>query len=214
MKNSITKGIFNNSLGVLIIFFGINMCQSCIKKKNLPDYYMDENFRSYVDFPKGSYWIYEETLTGGKSDSIYLFEREYSTDRSGKYVDYNYDRIDLKFFRSYYKDTMVAAGGGGENTSLGFHYTEDSPYNVQYFSGAGGVKSIYDFTGYKTTYKDSLASYKVNAVDFKQVKVFEKQVKNYDRQPKIIYYAKNIGVIKKELFNGDVWELKKYFINK
>jgi len=40
------------------------------------------------------------------------------------------------------------------------------------------------------------------------------KIKSYDTQPQTIYYAKNIGVIKKELFNGQVWELKRYFINK
>lgn len=124
------------------------MCQSCFKK-HLPTYHMDENFRSYVDFPKGSYWIYEETITGRKRDSMYLFEREYRTDESGRYEDYNYDRIDLKFFRSFYLDTLKGAGGGDIYINTGFYYAENpsiySNINVQYFSGKGGIKYTYDY---------------------------------------------------------------------
>ncbi len=203
---------------ILALPLSANFCVSSCNSKNLPDYYMNDNFRSYVDFPKGSYWIYEETLTGGKSDSMYLYEREYSTDRSGKYVDYHYDWINLKFFRSYYRDTLKGTSKLDVFIKKGYYYAENpsiySDVNVQYFTEIGGINFSYDYPGSKILYKDSLESYKVIGVDYKQVKVFENLIKRYEKQPKIIYYAKNVGVIKKELFNGEVWELKKYFINK
>jgi len=138
MRNLFLKeNIFKNCL---ILLFGINFCQSCIKK-NLPDYYMDENFRSYVDFPKGSYWIYQEKMGSGKSDSIYLYQREYTTDTRGRYADFNYDRINLRFYSSNYNDTLRAGGGSDVYINSGFFYYEVPSYflttNVQYFSGKG-----------------------------------------------------------------------------
>jgi len=35
---------------------------------------MPQEFKDYVDFPVGSYWIYEDSVSGAV-DSIYLFER-------------------------------------------------------------------------------------------------------------------------------------------
>jgi len=108
MRNLFLKeNIFKNCL---ILLFGINICQSCIKK-NLPDYYMDESFKSYVDFPKGSYWIYNEMNTNNR-DSVFLFARKYFIVTNSRAYNYNYDEVDTKYFSSAINDTL--SGGGGQ----------------------------------------------------------------------------------------------------
>jgi len=52
----------------------------------------------------------------------------------------------------------------------------------------------------------------INGNNFYEIRVFE-NLKQYNNQPKKFYYARNVGLIKIELFDGTIWEIKKYFIN-
>ena len=45
------------------------------------------------------------------------------------------------------------------------------------------------------------------------VKKFENLNQKGQFQPKFIWYAKNVGIIKKEMFDSTIWKLKSYHIN-
>jgi hypothetical protein len=207
-------------ISVILLLSANKGCTPSCNKDELPTYLMDENFKSYVDFPVGSYWTYQEISDIKLIDSIYLFKREYFVDNSGT-LSYNSDLFSSKYSSSYYKDTSNASGSGIDLSYINIFSYREFPlkislaYNTQYFSGEKGVGYIYTPNdASKILYKDSLAAFTVNSVSYPQVKVFENLIKNYDRQPRVIHYAKNVGVIRKELFNGQIWELQRYFIKK
>ena len=60
---------------------------------------------------------------------------------------------------------------------------------------------------------DRIDSLTIGNEVFTKVKKFSKTRHTYNLIPEVTYYAPNVGLIRKELFNGDVWNLKEYFIN-
>ena len=56
---------------IFISFLLIALVQSCCKKPKIPTYYMPQEFKDYVDFPVGSWWVYEDSVTK-KLDTVSL----------------------------------------------------------------------------------------------------------------------------------------------
>ena len=53
----------------------------------------------------------------------------------------------------------------------------------------------------------------INGTPYGAVRIFENlAAPSSPTQPKELWYAKNIGIIRKELFNGEVWFLDRYFV--
>jgi hypothetical protein len=206
-------------ISVILLLSANKGCTPACNKDELPTYLMDENFKSYVDFPVGSYWIYQEISDNKLIDSVRILKRMYYIDNSGKVAGFKYDLFDLRIFSSYSNIEMNGVGVAKFYINDGSTYTEvpaiSGSDNTQFFStqkGVGFELSVSD--GSKVLYKDSLLTYTVNNVSYPQVKVFENLIESYATQPRVIYYAKNVGVIRKELFNGQIWELQRYFINR
>jgi hypothetical protein len=63
-------------------------------------------------------------------------------------------------------------------------------------------------------YESHAEAMDINGVTYYSVMVFKHNIMIQPNQAERIFYAKNVGVIRRELFNGEVWQLKKYFINK
>jgi hypothetical protein len=55
---------------------------------------------------------------------------------------------------------------------------------------------------------------KINGISYSSVLVFRHNKEVSSNQAERTYYSKHVGIIRKELFNGEVWELKSHFINK
>jgi len=66
----------------------IIMTASC-QNEPIPTYYMPQEFKDYVDFPVGSYWIYEDSISGdvdtftiiGRKIEIEISKKEKSTNQ-------------------------------------------------------------------------------------------------------------------------------------
>ncbi len=102
------KKYINNLFIFLIIPLSADFCIPS-KKENRRVYLMNEEFKSYVVFPKGSYWVYEEKNSGAQ-DSIYILEK-YLNIGSYKYYDYDYESLAYYLYSSYTKDTLYGRGG-------------------------------------------------------------------------------------------------------
>ena len=178
-----------------------------------PTYYMSEEFKDYVLFPEGSWWVYENQY--GQLDTVKIIWQEISIKKGKDDYPYNYEWLTHHFKTTYYNDTIIGWGGQRDkgNGFPGLYFRGVKYLNIfpLFFSSKD--------TGYVLKYntrlkylmeKDSLT---LNNKTFEQVKIFKNLTQHYKLEPEKIYYAKNFGIIKSELFNGTNWELKSYHIN-
>ncbi len=202
----------------LIIFIITSLfTNSCsLFEKNIPTYHFDPIFREYVIFPIGSYWVYKE-INLVKTDSLYLDNQTiYVTDKLYKYKS-EFARQALN--SSYDQIGFVGWCYATDTTSSSISYYKEqsriSQTGIDKVFFKGKIGEVFELGGPTITKYEALYdTLSVNKVVYNQVRVYTILKQSFDKQTKRVYYAKNVGVIKKELFNGEVWELKKYFINK
>ncbi len=65
----------------------------------------------------------------------------------------------------------------------------------------------------RTKYSDSLATYAVEGKSFNSVKVFNMLEAGFPEAPKKMFFAKNIGIVRKEFWGGQVWNLVNYQVS-
>ena len=63
--------IMKNLIFIITIISIVFIASDC-KKEEKPTVYMPQEFKDYVDFPVGSYWIYEDSISGA-IDSVYIY---------------------------------------------------------------------------------------------------------------------------------------------
>ena len=192
---------------------------------------MPKEFKSYTVFSKGNYWIYKDSASA-LLDSINEYDTYYEKslhgDPSFEYGHdawtfyYNSSQQSTKSFQC--KITLSENVRVFESFYL-YVYTEDTQtgddqFYPVYFN-ADTLNSTWHYGDHYEpvviTYKELIPSITIGSTVFTNVKMFEHS-KLLDGFPttltRRIYIAKNIGIIRRELFNGEVWELQKYFINK
>jgi hypothetical protein len=162
---------------------------------------MPQEFKDYVDFPVGSYWIYEDSVSGIK-DSIYLYGRNltiYEFDRNYCY----YEKLEQNFYSSYNNQLRAKSWLEMDDPSFyeysGYgYYTMRKTWNVEYIINYDSLKILDEW--------------------YKEVKCLCRNNIGWNNDL-IYYWAKDIGVIRKEepaSPSSDtilVWNLKKYHIN-
>ena len=63
----------------------------------------------------------------------------------------------------------------------------------------------------KIIYKQTLDTFNVNGKSYFNVKMFEHLVAPTNlKLPKMLWYVKNVGVVKNQLYNGQVWSLRRF----
>jgi len=91
------------------------------------------------------------------------------------------------------------------------------PFSCNYFSIKNNlnIDSIVNISGDTVKYLKYLPHYFLTSTNltFNEVKVFQNNIPfEIDFFPKCTYWAKNIGIIRREMFDGKIWELKKFKI--
>lgn len=204
---------------IILLIFGLSGCCSLCKKSDVATYLMDQNFKDYTLFPIGSYWIYAENISKA-DDSVYLYQQEVRINDSQKIHSYNYEQFNQSLGTTFFNDTLL---GGAEAESyydtIFFFYTERyssnlSATNLQFFSKIAAGTSLDFADDSRIKYIGEFDSLVADGVEYRHERVFENSIQADDRLPQKIYYSKGIGVVRKELFNGQVWNLKRYFINR
>ncbi len=176
---------------LFILMISILFLASNCKKK--PTYYMPQEFKDYVDFPVGSYWVYEDSVSGIK-DSIYLYGRNLTIYEPDNFY-FKCEELEQNFYSSYnnelraYSCLLIDDPSFYEYCGYGY-YTTKANWNVEYIINYDSLKILDEW--------------------FKNVYCIYTYAKN-----KIYYYwVKNIGVIKKEnADSSENWLLKSYHIN-
>jgi hypothetical protein len=206
------------NLKMLVLLFLLTISGCCFecKDKNTPTYLMDGDFKDYLYFPVGSYWVY--TDNAGNNDSIYLYLQNHEINSRQTAYRFNFEQFSQNFSSSYFKDTLLGGAMAMKSyDTVLFTYTEgfisNSP-SLQFFDkkNPGYVMDFADNSAVK--YVGLFPSYYANGIKYEDVKAFENLIATDPNLPRKIYYARNIGAIRKELFNGQVWEIKRYHINR
>lgn len=204
-------------LTVLLMLALAGCCEFC--RENAPTYLMDQDFKDYTLFPVGSYWIYSEDILNGY-DSVYLFRQDISMTDSYRIHSYRYDYFRQSSGTTFFNDTLFG-GSGTERYDDSIYYQYAERYvsnflvtNIQFFNRipAGTILDLTDDSQVK--YIGEFVSFTAGGIEWKSVRGFENLVQTDDRLPRKIYFAKGIGVVRKELFNGQTWNLERYNINR
>lgn len=210
----------NLLITLLVATFLVSSCCLSCRDDSAPTYLMDQDFKDYTLFPVGSYWIYSENASQ-EYDSVYLYQQEIRINESQKIHSYNYEQFDQSLGSTFFRDTLVGGSSieryKGEDKYCLYAERYLSNFvvtNLQFFNkiSAGSTLDFADDSQVK--YIGEFNSFIGDGIERQNVRVFENLIQTDDRLPKKIYYAKGIGVVRKELFNGQTWNLKRNFINR
>ena len=89
---------------ILISFLLLIFVQSC-REPELPTYYMPQEFKDYVVFPVGSYWVYKDSVSG-VLDTVTLQEQTFSIVEVD--IGYKVERVVQTYYYSI-KDSQYLA---------------------------------------------------------------------------------------------------------
>ena len=166
-------------------------------------YFMDQEFLDYSIFKKGSWWIYQKDTLN--KDSVYVIKSELST-ISPDSVDYTWQRSEMQYGSSFNNDTVTSLGD--------FIKSSFTFYSKQKRSQAASSEVLDFFSlkpvGYvlelspslKMRY-DTIRDAIVDSIPFTNVKIYQNLVTPTNlKLPKELWYVKNVGVVRKELFNA------------
>lgn len=207
-----------------VIFLLLTFLCSCKKDEY---YHMSEEFKAYTMFPIGSYWVYEELNSGFRDtltvqDTSFRFESaaesnqfyecayiDYNTKHSGKVrgslstITYNVNQC------SSYSSCRIF------NTYVGIDTSQNNQYmvfNNSYFcccdKGWQNTEEHFTFSKLTDTLTISNKVYE-DVMEF----TFIPSNQMYPTTVKKSSFAKNVGLIRWELHNGDTWEIVDYKIN-
>jgi hypothetical protein len=194
------------------IIFLTFLLQNCGPKEDTrPTIYMDQTSIDYCVFDAGSWWVYEEVITG-ELDTIkvtyvnrYLLDddEKYSVKRDGygsKYTSTKYKKLSSRCGVSISKlEDINSIEYFGEfpylYDDLCFTNSIDSSYKIDYYSGQ------------KIQFWDSLNQIKIGKHEFKDIRIFENSIGLYSSYQKTIYWARHVGKIKIKRADGTTWNL-------
>lgn len=178
----------------MISFLLLILVHSC-REPEKPVYYMPQEFKDYVDFPVGSWWVYEDSITM-IIDSICLNTVVISTFEPSN-MDYKFEKLDQTFSSSNSDSNF---GGGSFFDISTFEYSA----NGYYFDISNGITDIqcaYLFSVYDTLLINNTPYFNVVCIK-----------RSSCGGNGCYYWVKHIGLIKK-IDSSHVWQLKSYNIN-
>ena len=224
MKESIM-----NRLITFFVFVPLLILISCGK----PEYiHLSDEFKSFTIFQEGSYWVYEE-INSGFIDTMIVervsieFQSEhaesnvkvesgniqYKTKLSGKIIghisttkSYSNSCESMSSINIFNSTNDTVNSGGGQFLDVG----------NQFFcccdqGSTSWFAPIHEYSGIV----DSISA---GGANFDNVRLFTTIIDDslfIEQNPDLVkksYFAKNVGLIKWEQFNGNEWEVREYHI--
>ena len=218
-----------------LVAIGLFMLTACRKDDDIsycelhPEECVDvREVKDYFYFKMGSWWVYEEELTG-KRDSVYV--NETWTDTSSVLFSTElistYDEYEYRFWTKGVNGSLVK-NNLTRKTDLSTRMYRSKGKSGDYVDEATcflfypkpGLESP-AFGGIEYGYKNILKAenlhytYNISGEIFNNVVEFsEEHTAIEESQPTRHFYCPNIGIIKKELIDSNqVWNLVSYHIN-
>lgn len=189
----------------IILFLG-----SCCK--DVVTYMVPKNFKQYFYFPAGSYWVYKnqfgayDTLTLLGTDSRISKMHAESCDEyeqiTANYISSNAGKFNIS--TTYISDFMLC--------ELNKNYFTELTDFAKYTSGEQKAQSC--SSDIEWWIEDTVISNYKNYFDVVVNETTSFIPPSITDFPIKGYFKENIGLIKRELQNGEIWELIDYKINK
>ncbi len=210
-----TNLLFLSNLLFILIF---QPC-SCSYKRNDMVFYLDEEAKKYTVFQSHSYWIYEK-MPAGVSDTQILVKagKEFN---QGEFCQPSFEQYSGKGFSSFLKDSFyISLGLIDDNRSSARrteyiirHGMQNNYSQIGYFSGNINDSVRYTHSSQAAVkYKEFLPEYQMGANKFYGVKVFQHIPFYFNPADSTlkVFWAKGIGIIRKEYAGGSFDILTKY----
>ena len=193
-------------ISILTIVCAANTC-TCGRKSVNPTHYIDQTTRDYLIFLPNSKWVYQrenttETDTNIVTSQNTIFSFSRALGRTSEIHGYSFSS----------SRTSAPCGGGG--FSISNRGTNERSSCYAFFTNC--YQSIVLFfneptLGYTSSeglkYVAQYPNYTVQGKDYIDVREFAYTSALEPVSPKRIWYARYVGIIKKELANGEVWNL-------
>lgn len=208
---------------ILLIFLSpLILCLQCKKKEEEKKVPLSQEFRSYVDFPVGSYWIYKDTAVN-TIDSIYVFENSISWKQEPRSnVKFEVLSIQIVHVSRSYSDTIYSRG----LLAPGYENKDNPLFGYHIALPKYGIMDIIKF--YTPNEVGSQGPYRGRPYIKSKDDKLEIQGKEYNNTIKTEFapggetyngiksevYAQNVGVIRTVYADGHVFDLIRYHINK
>jgi hypothetical protein len=173
---------------------------------------MDQDFKDYTLFKAGSYWIYKDSATGA-IDSINLYKSNIYISPGSDKIRYNSEVYEISLTSSI-DDTLISGSGKTSPTdpyAYNLGRLHDYQNIIAYFFSTTGLSKGHQY--HYLIYTDLYDSLKVFNQFYKDVIIFENTYNPATYLPRKIFYSKNVGIIRKELYNGQVWNLVRYHVS-
>jgi hypothetical protein len=210
MKKNIKSFLFTQFLLIPVI----TLLLSGVSCKKSPTYMVPDNFKRYFDFPVGSYWVYKNQ--SGALDTVILQSqtsdiRCFGVDKCYEYQEmvnsYKSSRVGLlklaTFKYTYY--FMLC-----ERYSPHYYFTELSDFVT---NDKGEQTTMCCDSDIEWWIEDTVVVNNKNYFDVvvnKTISFIQPEIADY---PVKGYFKEDIGLLKRELQNGEIWELVDYRIN-
>ncbi|MBK9450711.1 MAG: hypothetical protein IPN95_15150 [Bacteroidetes bacterium] len=207
------------SLFTFLFFLILFLAMGCKEREPIPTYYVSKEMLRYCWFPNDSYWIYEEGDSTGDFDSVYASHagtQIYEDSEEG----YNWENYTLALTirgrRRFQSTNAWLAGSDGSHTlSDMFEYYSDSTVEESdhvLFWDTRGLNTTFVYPATKVVGRyDSLEIRGVVYHDVIEVATDPPSAAEYTYN---VVWAKDIGVIRRSILDGTVWNLVRYHINR
>ena len=178
-------------------------------------YMVPESFKQYFYFPAGSWWVYKNQF--GVFDTLSIQSVESEIERLQVEDCNKFERLSIKYHSTVSGD--MKAGIVCRDKDV-FFFCFSNPENC-FFNNITNMPILAgnehrSFACNSQIDWSMVDLLRVGELIYSDVyfnqSIFISQM--YDTYPVNCFFAKNVGLIKKELKNGQIWELVDYRINK
>jgi hypothetical protein len=201
-------------LSILVIC----LTMGCKEREPKPTYYVSKEMLRYCWFPDGSYWIYEEGDSTGDFDSVYSSEAATRITKDPEEA-YNWEGYGMALTirgKYRYQSTIAWPSGvdGTHTLSEMFEFysnsmVEEVDYVLYWDTQGPNTPFVYPTTQIVGRY-DSMEIRGVVYHDVIEVATHPSAAE-YTHN---VVWAKDVGVIRRSIVDGTVWNLVRYHINR
>jgi len=194
---------------LLMIFFLGSCC------KDAETFMVPENFKQYFYFPIGSWWVYKNQNNAYDTVTISYVESKIVKENPEGCIEY--EEITIKYQSSQFGTLRITSNRIYdfftlcEYTSPHYYFTELTDFGT-YTNGEQKAQSC--SSEIEWWIEDTVIINNKNYYDVVVNKTTSFIPPSITDFPIKGYFKENIGLVKRELQNGEIWELVDYKINK
>ena len=188
------------------------------RRDKFPTYPVNPEILRYCLFPSGSYWIYEEASTPGWRDTVvssrFQHETAFAEGESFYFESYSYDlKIKGLMFRQGVQQRPWKYDDDQSVSFVAEFYSDSSRELHDYLLFMNPDGSTVFETTQKTRIVNTFDSLKLHGKTYSNVIEVETSPISAAGFTFNSLWCKDVGVIRRSLVNGEVWELVEYHHN-